>query len=116
MVQELAPPQLRWFCPPEWIPADSTAKLTPSEGIIGQARAVRALELGLAINSLGFNVFVTGLVGTGRMTAIELHLRPLADQGPEPDDLLYVGISRAVSELVIIAPPAVGTRLKLADS
>ncbi|NLH10676.1 MAG: AAA family ATPase [Holophagae bacterium] len=90
MVQELAPSQLRWFCPPEWIPADSTAKLEPSEGIIGQARAVRALELGLAIDSLGFNVFVTGLVGTGRMTAIELHLRPLADLGPEPDDLLYV--------------------------
>ncbi|HPC83256.1 MAG TPA: AAA family ATPase [Thermoanaerobaculaceae bacterium] len=90
MVQELAPSQLRWVCPPEWIPADSTARIEPSEGIIGQARAVKALELGLAIDSLGFNVFVTGLVGTGRMTAIELHLRPLADRGPEPDDLLYV--------------------------
>lgn len=90
MAQELAAHQLRWSCPPEWIPADSTARLTPSRGIIGQARAVRALELGLAIDSLGFNVFVTGLVGTGRMTAIELHLRPLADQGPPPDDLLYV--------------------------
>ena len=90
MVQELAASGLRWSCPPQWLRADSTAHLKPSRGIIGQARAVRSLELGLAISSLGFNVFVAGLVGTGRMTAIELHLRSLADQGPPPDDLLYV--------------------------
>ncbi len=40
----------------------------------------------------------------------------VADVDHVPDDLLYVGISRAVSELVIIAPPGVGTRLKLADA
>ncbi len=90
MARELAAPELRWQCPDEWIPAASTAGLTPSKGIIGQARAVRALEFGLAIESLGFNVFVTGLTGTGRMTAIELHLRPLAARGAAPDDLLYV--------------------------
>ncbi|HNX50671.1 MAG TPA: ATP-binding protein, partial [Thermoanaerobaculaceae bacterium] len=89
-VQELSASALRWSCPDQWLPADSTARLKPSVGIVGQARAVRALEFGLAIESLGFNVFVTGLVGTGRMTAIEVHLRPLADQGPPPDDLLFV--------------------------
>jgi lon-related putative ATP-dependent protease len=90
MARELAASDLRWQCPEEWIPADSTAAIVPSTGIIGQARAVRALEFGLAIESLGFNVFVTGLTGTGRMTAIELHLRPLAARGAAPDDLLYV--------------------------
>ncbi len=90
MARELAAPELRWQCPDGWIPASSTADITPSKGIIGQARAVRALEFGLAIESLGFNVFVTGLTGTGRMTAIELHLRPLAARGAAPDDLLYV--------------------------
>src|SRR5512141_1237904 len=90
MARELAVSELRWQCPEEWIPAASTAEITPSTGIIGQARAVRALEFGLAIESLGFNVFVTGLTGTGRMTAIELHLRPLAAHGAAPDDLLYV--------------------------
>jgi lon-related putative ATP-dependent protease len=72
------------------LPAESTAKIEPSQGIIGQARAVRALEFGLSVPSLGFNVFVTGLTGTGRMTAIELHLRPLAGDGEPPDDLLFV--------------------------
>ena len=90
MARELAANELRWRCPEEWIPADSTAKIEPSHGIIGQARAVRALEFGLSVESLGFNVFVTGLTGTGRMTAIELHLRPLAGGGPAPDDLMFV--------------------------
>ena len=39
----------------------------------------------------------------------------VADIVHVPDDLLYVGISRAVSELVVVAPPAVGARLKLPD-
>jgi lon-related putative ATP-dependent protease len=90
MARELAAHELRWRCPKEWLPADSTAKIAPSQGIIGQARAVRALEFGLSVQSLGFNVFVTGLTGTGRMTAIELHLRPLAGEGEPPDDLLFV--------------------------
>ncbi len=90
MARELAANDLRWRCPDDWLPADSTAKVAPSQHIIGQARAVRALEFGLSVESLGFNVFVTGLTGTGRMTAIELHLRPLAAEGSPPDDLLFV--------------------------
>jgi lon-related putative ATP-dependent protease len=90
VARELAATELRWRCPEEWLPADSTATIEPSRGIIGQARAVRALEFGLSVKSLGFNVFATGLTGTGRMTAIELHMRPLAGDGPPPDDLIFV--------------------------
>ncbi|MDD5564061.1 MAG: AAA family ATPase, partial [Thermoanaerobaculaceae bacterium] len=90
MARELAASDLRWRCPEAWLPADTTAEVEPSHGIIGQERAVRALEFGLAVESLGFNVFVTGLTGTGRMTAIELHLRPLAAEGAPPDDLTFV--------------------------
>jgi lon-related putative ATP-dependent protease len=90
MARELAADELRWRCPEDWLPAESTSKIEPSQGIIGQARAVRALEFGLSVESLGFNVFVTGLTGTGRMTAIELHLRPLAGEGPAPDDLMFM--------------------------
>jgi ATP-dependent Lon protease len=90
MVKEVSADELRWRCPDSWLPADSTSGIEPSRGIIGQDRAVKALEFGLAVESLGFNVFVTGLTGTGRMTAIELHIGPLAEQGEPPDDLLYV--------------------------
>ena len=90
MARELKAGELRWRCPDEWLQGASTAEIQLSHGIIGQDRAVRALEFGLAVDSLGFNVFVTGLTGTGRMTAIELHLRPLAGRGKVPDDLLFV--------------------------
>jgi lon-related putative ATP-dependent protease len=89
-MREIRPEELRWHCPQEWLPAESTEQIEPSSGIIGQDRAVRALEFGLAMRSLGYNVFATGLTGTGKMTAIELHLRPLAAAGAPPDDLLYV--------------------------
>jgi lon-related putative ATP-dependent protease len=90
MVERLDASRARWRFPQEWLPAASTAEVEPCRGIIGQDRAVRALEFGLGVQSLGFNVFVTGLTGTGKMTAIELHLRPHAARGPNPDDLLYV--------------------------
>jgi lon-related putative ATP-dependent protease len=90
MARELGVEALRWTCPPDWLRADSTAAIEPSRGIIGQKRAVRALEFGLKISSLGYNIFVTGLTGTGRMTAIELHLKPVAAAAPVPDDLVFV--------------------------
>ncbi len=90
MVRKLEGNELRWRCPRDWLPADGTADVEPCGGIIGQERAITALEFGLAIDSLGFNVFVTGLTGTGKMTAIELHLKPHAARGPRPDDLIYV--------------------------
>lgn len=37
----------------------------------------------------------------------------VADRADVPEDLLYVGVSRAVSELVVIGPPALGDRLGL---
>ncbi len=90
MVKRLEEHELRWRCPRDWLPANGTANVKPCAGIIGQERAIKALEFGLAIDSLGFNVFVTGLTGTGKMTAIELHLKPHAARGPRPDDLVYV--------------------------
>ncbi len=82
-MRELPVEALRWQCPDDWLPAGTTASIEPSQGIIGQSRAIQALEFGLEIDSLGFNVFVTGLTGTGKMTAVELHLRPRA-VGPRP--------------------------------
>jgi len=90
MAQELQPEQLRFFCPDGWIPGDSSYDIPKATGIVGQERGVSALEFGLGIDSPGFNVFVTGLVGTGKMTAVELHLRKLCRGGPPPDDLAYV--------------------------
>ena len=39
----------------------------PNE-MIGQHRAVRAMEFGLSVEQSGYNLFVVGPTGTGRMT------------------------------------------------
>lgn len=48
-----------------------------------------------------------------RVKGLEFDTVILVADTEVPDPLLYVGISRAVSELIIVAPPAVGDRLGL---
>ena len=66
----LPPEKLRWRCNPDSIKAKTSAEIKPSREIIGQERALRALRLGLAMNHFGYNIFVTGLSGTGRTTTV----------------------------------------------
>jgi ATP-dependent Lon protease len=58
--------------------------------IIGQERALKAIRLGLEMESLGYNIFVVGLVGTGRNTTIKCLLEEIDKAGKIPDDLCYV--------------------------
>lgn len=44
----------------------STEEIEPIKDIIGQDRAVKAIEFGLKINQKGYNIYVAGMSGTGR--------------------------------------------------
>jgi len=58
--------------------------------IIGQPRALRALRLAIDIEGKGYNIFATGLAGTGKRTAI---MRVLKEHRPgkrSPQDIAYV--------------------------
>ncbi|HEV8537554.1 MAG TPA: ATP-binding protein, partial [Bacteroidota bacterium] len=68
---EVPADQLRWHCNPKSISVKSTNDVKPTKEIIGQERALRALRLGLEMKHPGYNVFVTGFSGTGRMTTIK---------------------------------------------
>src|SRR5438477_11316846 len=68
---EVPASQLRWHCNPKYISVKSTNDVKPTKEIIGQERALRALRLGLEMKHPGYNVFVTGFSGTGRMTTIK---------------------------------------------
>ena len=71
--------------------------MTPLEDFIGQDRAIRAIEFGLGVNKPGFNIFVTGLTGTGKTSIIKAFLKkaitaqgvPSAD-AVTPEDWCYV--------------------------
>ncbi|MDR1626423.1 MAG: AAA family ATPase [Spirochaetia bacterium] len=47
--------------------------------VIGQERAVRALGFGMDMRAKGYNIYVTGLPGTGKRTAITKILRERAE-------------------------------------
>jgi len=68
----------------------STEELPPLEGIIGQERATRAIDFGIEISSHGYNIFVLGPVGSGKMTAIRRAMEQMARKRPVPDDWCYV--------------------------
>jgi len=82
--------KLRWRCPPESLPFETTTEIKPCMEIIGQDRALKAIRLGLELDSLGYNIFIVGLVGTGRNTTIKCLLEEIDKTGKIPDDLCYV--------------------------
>jgi hypothetical protein len=87
---ELPAEKLRWRCPPESLPFETTDEILPCAEIIGQERALKAIRLGLEVDSIGYNIFVVGLVGTGRNTTIKCLLEEIDKTGKIPDDLCYV--------------------------
>ncbi len=90
MIHELAPEQLRRIIKPDSLGFDTTQSLQPLSGIIGQQRAVSALQFGLGMHRDGFHIYVAGPAGIGKMTAVESFLEQEAGQKPSPPDWCYV--------------------------
>ena len=87
---ELKPEQLKWKCPPDLIPAETTEEVEPIEGIIGQERAIKALKLGVELFSPGYNIFVCGLSGTGKATTVKTILEKFHPTAAPLKDYCYV--------------------------
>ncbi|PIQ07980.1 MAG: peptidase [Ignavibacteriales bacterium CG18_big_fil_WC_8_21_14_2_50_31_20] len=54
---------------------DKEEEAAPS--IIGQERALKALKLGVELRKPGYNIFITGLSGTGKTSTVKKLLKPL---------------------------------------
>ena len=59
-------------------------------GIIGQPRAIKALQLGTEIQARGYNIFVTGYPGTGKKTAIKNILNEMQTDVSKIEDFAFV--------------------------
>jgi Cdc6-like AAA superfamily ATPase len=90
MVVELTYKEARGTFTEPVLKCKSTAELTPLTEIIGQDRAVRALNFGLKIQDKGFNIYIAGVPGTGRETAVVNFLSEIAKTRPVPPDWCYV--------------------------
>lgn len=90
MLRKLTPAELKQCCDPSIFKFRSTDELEPLSDIIGQERAVRAMEFGLKINHKGYNIFMTGLTGTGKTSYAKAVVAETARKRPIPDDIIYV--------------------------
>ena len=82
--------ELRHACDPAEFPFATTAELAPADEVIGQARAVSAIEFGLSIRNNGYNLFVSGIPGTGRNSIVRSIVRRIAKDRPVPDDWCFI--------------------------
>jgi len=83
---QLSPEDLRWRCDPAELPFSCTDEIQPPATFIGQDRAVAALAFGLGVQRPSYNIFVTGLTGTGKNTVIRSHLAEAVRQRTTDND------------------------------
>ena len=113
MIRELQPEDLAWSCPKDWLPEDGPKAIDPAPSIVAQERAVEAIEFGLGIRGIGFNVFVTGMSGTGRLTTIKSFVERLAASDGSPEDICFVFNFRTPEEpCALVLKSGAGARLR----
>lgn len=89
-MSKLSPEQLRRTFDPKTLNSVKGAQRKARESIIGQKRAVSALQFGLEIRNSGFNIYVAGPPGIGKMTAVQSFLEELARRKDTPPDWCYL--------------------------
>jgi lon-related putative ATP-dependent protease len=82
--------KLRKICDPAVFGFTSTEQVAPLDEVIGQERAVRAIHLGLNMKQPGYNIFVTGLEGSGKRTIVQDIVAQHARNRHAPDDWCMV--------------------------
>jgi len=113
MVTELSAAALRQAVEPPDLGFTTTAELAELPGILGQPRAVGAIEFSLAIDRPGYNLFVLGPPGTGRHAILRGFLERKAAERPAPSDWVYVANFRDENRpRALPLPPGRGAKLQ----
>ncbi|HBT20785.1 MAG TPA: ATP-dependent protease [Peptococcaceae bacterium] len=89
--KKLSAEKLAAKCDPNVFEFSNTSEISPlSGGVIGQERAVKAMDFGLKVKQAGYNLFLTGPAGTGKTTYAETKVKEIAEKEETPGDLCYV--------------------------
>ncbi len=90
MIHTLTPNDLRKEVPLNKIDWKKLREREPSKPLIGQERALKALEFGIGNKRGGFNIYVSGYPGSGKSKAVNHFLEEKAKLEVTPDDWCYV--------------------------
>ena len=89
-ITKLKSNQLYTKCDPKKFKFSSTAELEERLSALGQDRALSAVEIGINIQSKGYNLFCLGPEGTGKTSLVKRVLVEEAKKRSTPDDWAYV--------------------------
>jgi len=111
--------ELRRTHDPAGFEFECTDELVPLTELVGQDRALRSLQFGLGVAKAGYNIFVTGLTGTGKATAILEYIKRAVEERRQagqislPDDWCYVyNFDDPDRPNAIRLPPGTGRQLR----
>ncbi len=111
--KELLAESLYHKCGPGIFEFKTTDELPALEKVLGQPRALRALELGCEVTGPGFNIFVSGLTDSGRTTLTRDYIKRKAENEPIPNDWCYVNnFDNPYRPKAISLPPGQASLLK----
>jgi len=116
--KELKPEQLYRPAPVKQLKFKTTKDLDVLTGVIEQDRAMRALDLGIHIDKLNYNIFVAGTSGTGKTTLVKTSLSKLAPTRETPCDWVCVHNFKEPSQprtIKMAAGTATGFKRELTD-
>lgn len=82
--------ELCWTCDPASLGFETTAELQPVGDVVGQPRAVAALEFGVGMDRRGYNLFCFGPPGAGKHSIVRSHIVGAAQDRPAAADWVYV--------------------------
>lgn len=109
----LAPESLYHACDLSTFKFETTDDLHDSETIIGQDRALGALNFGIGIKHDGYNLFVSGSTGLGKHSIVKKLLNEKAEKLDRPSDWCYINnFEHPHKPSVLKVPAGYGCRLR----
>ncbi|MCE7985199.1 MAG: ATP-dependent protease [Caldilinea sp. CFX5] len=100
-------------CDPDQFDFATTAEVAGIDGVVGQPRALEAVEFGVGIDQEGYNIFALGAVGAGRHSLVRHHFAEKAAGEPTPPDWCYVhNFVQPDQPSVLCVPAGTGRQLR----
>ena len=89
-VSMLTPKELSAHIDLSHLNIESTSDLEGVSSFLGQPRAKKSLEFGIAMRGSGYNLYVMGDSGTGRKSLVSKYVKELAESQQTPSEWAYI--------------------------